>query len=339
VTGNAITAERWRRSLVSKGLDVRVLSAGQASTASLHEEIGRFRPHLFHGHHALHSGRLLLHPDVRAIYGDIPFVVSPAGTDINGALEDREQRKTVFRVCRFSRAIIAQGEGTLVRVKELLPDLAEKVAQVPKAFMWLGDTDYDLRAACGWAREDFVFFMPAGIRPVKGNLECVRALEALHALRPKIRAVFAGPALEADYARRFEAEVKRLRAFACWIPEIPPTAMRSAYGGADVVLNHSSAEGLSNVLLEAVASGRPILASDIRGNRWTVLGENGGPCGCLFRPGDAGDFVRQALRLVDDEPFRKGLVRAGLAMAGRWPDPGAEAERLNEIYSQATGLS
>lgn len=338
VTGNAITAERWRRSLVSKGLDVKVLPAGQVSAASLREEINRFRPHLLHGHHALRSGSLLLHPGVRGACGDIPFVVSPAGTDINGALEDREQRETVFGVCRLSRAIIAQGQGTVGRVKEILPDVAGKVVQVPKAFMWLGNAAYDLRAACGWTREDFLFFMPAGVRPVKGNLECLRALETLQALRPKVRAVFAGPALDVDYARRFEAEIERLKGFACWIPELPPAAMRSAYRGADVVLNHSSAEGLSNVLLEAVASGKPILASDIRGNRWTVLGVNGGPCGCLFQPGDTGDFVKQALRLVDDGPFREGLVRAGLAMAGKWPDPGAEADRLIDVYRKAAGL-
>jgi len=115
--------------------------------------------------------------------------------------------------------------------------------------------------------------------------------------------------------------------------------MRSAYGGADVVLNNSRAEGLSNVFLEAVASGRPILASDIPGNRWTVLGENGGPCGCLFQPGDTGGFVRQALRLIDDGPFRERLAQAGLAMAGKWPDPGTEADRLIDTYRKAAGLS
>jgi len=318
---------------------VKVLPVGQISAASLREEIDRFRPDILHGHHALRSGRLLLDPDVSGKNGDIPFVVSPAGTDINGAFEDREKKDTVFGVCRLSRAIIAQGLGTLERVKELLPDLAGKVVQVPKSFMWLGNAACDLRAACGWADEDFIFFMPAGVRPVKGNLECLRALEDLQRVRPKIRAVFAGPVLDADYARRFEAEVKKLRAFACWIPEVPPAAMRSAYGGADVVLNASSAEGLSNVLLEAIASGRPILAADIRGNRWTVLGENGGPCGCLFQPGDTGDFVKQALRLIDDGPFRERLVQAGLAMAGKWPDPGTEADRLIDIYRKAIGLS
>ncbi|MCX5834360.1 MAG: glycosyltransferase family 4 protein [Deltaproteobacteria bacterium] len=339
VTGNAITAERWRRLLVSKGLYVKVLPVGQISASSLREEIDRFRPDLLHSHHALHSGRLLLDPEVSGRYGSIPVVVSPAGTDINGDLEDQEKREIVFGICHYSRAIIAQGRGIRERMERLLPGLGGKVVHVPKSVMWFGESVFDLRSACGWSREDFVFFMPAGIRSVKGNLECLRALEALHSVRPKTRAVFAGPVLDVDYARRFEEEIKRLRAFACWIQEIPPEAMRSAYGGADVVLNASRAEGLSNVLLEAIASGRPVLASDIPGNRWMILGDNGGPCGCLFEPGNTGDFVRQALRLIDDGQLRERLVKAGLAMAGKWPDPRTEADRLIETYRKAVGLS
>ena len=339
ITGNAITAERWRRSLVSKGLDVRVRPVGQVDAAELCEEVDRFRPDLLHGHHALHSGRLLLDPKVSGKYRDIPVVVSPAGTDINGDLEDQGKKETVFGICRLSRAIITQGLGILDRVKELLPELGGKMVHVPKAYMWFGESVFDLRAACGWTREDFVFLMPAGIRPVKGNLECLRALETLHSVRPKMRALFAGPVLDVDYARRFEAEIKRLRAFAYWIPKIPPEAMRSAYGGADAVLNASRAEGLSNVLLEAIASGRPVLASDIPGNRGMILGENGGPCGCLFEPGNTGDFVRQATRLIDDGPFREKLVHAGLTRAGKWPDSGTEADRLIATYRGAVGLS
>ncbi len=339
VTGNAITSERWRRSLVSKGLDVKVLPVGQISVSSLCEEIDRFRPDLLHGHHALRSGRLLLDPEVSGRYGSIPVVVSPAGTDINGDLGDREKREIVFGICRHSRAIVAQGQGTVEKMGKLMPELGGKMVNVPKSFMWFGESVFDLRAACGWSREDFVFFMPAGIRPVKGNLECLGALDALHSVRPRMRAVFAGPVLDVDYARCFEAEIKRLRAFAYWIPKIPPEAMRSAYGGADVVVNASRAEGLSNVLLEAIASGRPVLASDIQGNRWMILGDNGGACGCLFEPGHTGDFVRQATRLVDDGRLREKLVQSGLSRAGKWPDPGTEAERLIATYRKAVGLS
>jgi len=339
VTGNAITAERWRRSLVSKGISVKVLPVDETPLPVLIDEVDRFRPDLIHGHHAFRSGRFLLDPEVRGRQGNIPFVVSPAGTDINGGLEDQEKREIVFGICRLSRAVIAQGRGTVERMRTLLPELDGRLIPVPKSFMWFGDGPCDLRTACGWTRDDFVFFMPAGIRPVKGNLECLGAVEKLHALRPQTRVVFAGPVLDREYAVRFVKEIGRLRAIARWIPAIPPEAMRSAYGAADVVLNASRAEGLSNVLLEAIACGKPVLASDVPGNRWAVLGKNGGPCGCLFEPGNTGDFVSQAVRIIDDRSLRETMARTGLARAGRWPDPGTEAECLLTTYRKALALS
>lgn len=339
VTGNAITAERWRRSLVSMGLAVKVLPVEEASVSTLIEEIDRFRPDLIHGHHAFRSGRFLQSSEVRNRVGNIPAVISPAGTDINGDLEDPVKREVVFEVCRRARAIVAQGQGTLERLGQLMPGLGDKTVHVPKSFLWMGDRSFDLRAAAGWGAGDFLFFMPAGIRPVKGNLECLEAIERLHALRPETRAVFSGPDLDAGYARRFNAEIQRLKAFARRIPTIPPEAMRSAYGGADVVLNASRSEGLSNVLIEAIACGKPVLATGIQGNRWAVLGDNGGPCGCLFEPGDTDDFVKQALRLMDDPTLREELGRSGLARSARWPDTRTEASGLLSAYRKAVTVS
>ncbi len=339
VTGNAVTAERWRRSLVSMGHAVKVLPVGKTPVSTLSEEIDRFRPDLIHGHHAFRSGRFLQSPEVRDRFGNIPTVISPAGTDINGDLEDPVKRRVVFGVCRMAGAIVAQGQGTLERLGQLMPGLGDKTVHVPKSFLWMGDLSFDLRAASGWASDDFLFFMPAGIRPVKGNLECLEAIERLHALRPKTRAVFSGPDLDADYARRFETEIQRLRAFARRIPTIPPEAMRSAYAGADVVLNASRAEGLSNVLIEAVVCGKPVLATAIQGNRRVVLGDNGGPCGCLFEPGNSDDFVKQALRIMDDPSFQEELARSGLTRSTRWPDTRTEAEGLLSAYRKAMAVS
>ena len=46
VTGNAMTAERWRRSLVGMGLDVRVLGTEGLDAGGLKREIDRFKPDL-----------------------------------------------------------------------------------------------------------------------------------------------------------------------------------------------------------------------------------------------------------------------------------------------------
>jgi glycosyltransferase involved in cell wall biosynthesis len=251
-----------------------------------------------------------------------------------------EGRKLVSKTCRMARSIIAQSQEIARQVQELLPDLQERIVAVPKSFLWLGKDDFDLRAIAGYREEEVLFFMPAGIRPVKGNLECLCAMEKAHAAGPKIRVVFAGPALDAGYAARFEKKIKGLDSFAKWIFQIPPQAMHAAYEGADVVLNHSRSEGLSNSLLEAMAAGRPVLASDIPGNRWLVEDKNGiGPCGCLFDLDDQADFVRKVLQLANDPAYREFLAENARLRAAAWPQPADEAHALLGIYEAAIGRS
>ena len=60
VTGNAMTAERWRRCLVGMGLDVRLLPTEGLAPGDLKGEIIRFRPDLVHVHNAYRAGELLL---------------------------------------------------------------------------------------------------------------------------------------------------------------------------------------------------------------------------------------------------------------------------------------
>ncbi|MFH1124552.1 MAG: glycosyltransferase, partial [Pseudomonadota bacterium] len=333
VTGNAITVERWKQSLNKKDFLVEAMSTEGTSASNLLEQVERFQPDLIHVHHAFRAGTLLLHPPFTSEGNGTPLVVSPSGTDINMDLKDPKRRETVLRVFRMAHVIIAQGSETEQRLKEHLSELTDRIVNVPKAFSWLGNDRYDLRTVAGCGPGDILFFLPAGIRPVKGNLECLAAMGKVHALRPNVRVVFAGPALDTDYTARFEQEVRRLNTFAHWIPLIPPEAIRSAFETADVVLNTSSSEGLSNSLLEAIAAGRPVLVSDIPGNRLPVLGENGDPpAGTLFDPQDQDDFIRHAIKLIDDERIRNAFGQAGRLRASQWPTPETEADGLIAAY-------
>ena len=338
LTGNAVTAERWRRALSLEGAEVNVLETQHIDARGLVGALDRFRPHVVHAHHISRAGALMLDPLVAEKYGVVPFVVSPGGTDINLHVVKGAGRKIVSDTCRKARYIIVQIPEITRRVQELLPDLQERIAAAPKSFLWLGKDDFDLRAVAGCREEDVLFFMPAGIRPVKGNLECLGAMKKAWKASPKIRVVFAGPALETGYAARFEKEIKGLDSFAKWIIQIPPQVMHAAYEGADCVLNHSSSEGLSNSLLEAMAAGRPVLASDITGNRWLVEDKNGiGPCGFLFDPGNQADFVRRVLQIADDPAFRESLAENARLRAAAWPKPEDEARALLRIYEAAIG--
>ncbi|MCX5817298.1 MAG: glycosyltransferase [Proteobacteria bacterium] len=336
LTGNAITAERWRRSHEKQGLTVKVIAAQGLDPQNLRKEIQRFQPDIIHGHHAFKSGKLLINHHNGSASDDIPFVISCAGTDINHDLTLNERRATILEVCKTARAIIIQSQDLDLKLKDLSDGFYNRVHYVPPSFTWLGNDSFDLRGAAGCESHHILFFLPAGIRPVKRNLECLIAINEVHKVRSSTKVMFAGPVLDTEYAMQFLYMLEQCSNFARWIPAIPPEAMRSAYNGADVVLNTSSSEGFSNVLLETMASGKPILASDIQSNRRAILRDNGErPSCCLFDLYSQTDFVYQALKLIDDASLRKSLGEAGFIRAKQWPGPADEAELLIKIYKQA----
>ena len=336
-TGNATSAERWRRALSEQGAVVKVVETKQTAAQDLIRCLESFRPHIIHAHHISLSGGLMLDPLISERYGSLPLVISSSGNDVNKNQLKKADIEELGKICRRARFIIAQSSDITMQLQKILPGLNDRIVYVAKAFSWFGDDCFDLRSAAGCQPDDILFFMPAGIRPVKGNLECLLALEETHSADGKIRALFAGPALDPVYANRFTEEIQRLQTFARWI-QIPLQAMRSAYTGADVVLNHSSSEGLSNALIEAVAAGRPVLASDIPGNSWLRNTEKDADFAAwFFDPNDRADFVRKALRLAEPA-HRESLAAAARRMALRLPQARDEARYLLEIYKKAGRL-
>jgi glycosyltransferase involved in cell wall biosynthesis len=297
-----------------------------------------FAPHLIHVHHAWRAGSILLYLRMDEICIGIPLVVSPGGTDVNVDWKVRDRKEIISQIFARARFIVVQSEEFSQRLGKVFPEGKANLAFIPKSFVWLGDEIFDLRRAANCRQGDILLFFPAGIRPVKGNLECLQMLEKVHAARPQIRAVFAGAAIDRGYAARFERAIKRFQHFACWLPPIAPEAIRSGYEAADIVLNASRSEGLSNALIEATAAGRPILASKIPGNRWAVLGDDGNrPMGLLYDLDDPKDFLKKALILVDEEDVRNRLGEAGKKRGALLPTPEEEGVQLARIYEKALG--
>jgi glycosyltransferase involved in cell wall biosynthesis len=337
ISGNAISAERWRQSLVKKGLSVNVIATEHLDADNLVKHLENIPPDVVHAHHVSRAGALFIDHKIAKRFARLPLVVSPAGTDL--AFQEGQSHgleTTVAQVCRRACVIVTQGDWTAKKLSTLFPDVKDRILHVTKSFTWFGNDSFDLRKLAGWLPEHFVFFLPAGIRPVKRNLETLRAIQKIYAMRPHVRLAFAGPSLDQEYTALFQEELERHSEFARWIPIIPHGSMRSAYASIDIVINSSSSEGLSNSVLEAIAAGKPILASDIPGNRWPIVGEKGiSACGLLFKVSDINDFIRAALKLIDDEKLRNQLSQVAIDRASTWPGPDEEASGLIHAYEEA----
>lgn len=77
--------------------------------------------------------------------------------------------------------------------------------------------------------------------------------------------------------------------------------------GTDIFVLPSYSEGLSNALMEAMASGCACIATEVGGNRFLI--ENG-ISGLLYPPGDVAMLRRHLERLIADRPKRHDLGKA-----------------------------
>src|SRR2546429_289674 len=151
--------------------------------------------------------------------------------------------------------------------------------------------------AAGWSlpAERVLFVFPAGIRMVKQPLLPLAPFDRLVQRRPQVRLLYVGPVLDPDQGEYLLGELAS-RPWARHVGAVPHGQMRSLLAQSDVVLNCSISEGgMSNSVLEALAAGRPLLASDIDGNRSLV---EDGVTGFLFR--DTTELEAKAEQLAAD---------------------------------------
>jgi glycosyltransferase involved in cell wall biosynthesis len=93
---------------------------------------------------------------------------------------------------------------------------------------------------------------------------------------------------------------------------LAPTDLARVYASTDVVAHPSLIEETSNICLEALACGRPLLvAAESGGGRHVVEGETG----LVVRGGDPASWVEALRRVVTDEALRARLGVAAAAWA------------------------
>jgi len=149
--------------------------------------------------------------------------------------------------------------------------------------------------------------------PRKGVGVLMRAVPALVAARPRLKVVVAG-AGQSDDVRRMLPEDCRDNVM--FLGAVDDQARADMLAGSDLyVAPHLGGESFGIVLLEAMAAGTPVLASDLPAFR-QVLG--GGQLGELFEPGDVPDLTGRALRLLDAPRERDRLRAAGLSAVPRY---------------------
>ncbi|ABG04262.1 glycosyl transferase, group 1 [Rubrobacter xylanophilus DSM 9941] len=109
--------------------------------------------------------------------------------------------------------------------------------------------------------------------------------------------------------------------------------LAAAYASADLFVFPSTTETLGMAMLEALASGVPVIAARSGASREVV---DDGETGLLYEPGSVSSLAAAAHRLLADEPRRASMARRARAAAERrsWE---AATRTLRGCYLEALG--
>jgi len=162
--------------------------------------------------------------------------------------------------------------------------------------------------------------------PIKGPLYLLKAMEVLWQTNPEIQLVYVG---KGELEQELKVEASRMGvsekvSFLGWRDDIPEIMQV-----LDIFVLPSLNEGMGRVLVEAMAMGKPIVASKVGGIPDLV---KDGHNGFLVNPGDANDLFLAIRKLLLDKKMRYEMGNRGRAMVKDFSDD-KMVEKIDTLYS------
>jgi glycosyltransferase involved in cell wall biosynthesis len=233
----------------------------------------------------------------------IPYLVSLRGGDVPGtepSLQSMQRLLTPLRraVLKNSVAIVANSDG--------LRKMAEAADPFPVRVIPNGiDTQLfcPAPAAANSEKRSLQLLFVGRFQEQKNLSFLLEALSQLPAGTFELHMVGDGPDKESLQELAVKLGLAPLIAWHGWLPR---AALRDVYQACDCLVNPSTYEGMPNAVLEAMACGLPVVASNVAGNNALVADAE---TGFLFEAGD-GPRLRDAILKLRDSQLRSRLGQA-----------------------------
>jgi len=181
-----------------------------------------------------------------------------------------------------------------------------------------------VRREFGFAADDFVIGYVANFIPGKGHIELITAFKALSGEMPNARLFLPGRGMLDKIADAAAGLAERKIVFAGWRDDIP-----ACLNAMDLFIQPSLSEAFSQVLIEAMGVGLPVIATRVGGADEVI---KNGINGILVAPGDVAALTREILRLHSDCELRSAIARQGLASVTQTYTVDRMIERLMGLY-------
>ena len=253
---------------------------------------------------------------------NIPVFITVRGTDLNLFPRWRSIRRRISEAMKKATGVIAVSRSLRDRLLGLgIP--ADLIAVVPNGvdrslFHWR-DRD-EARRALGLARDEKIVLSVGSLVPAKGFEDLIRAMSLPLPRNLKLYLIGEGPQRPMLTALIEQLGlVKRVHLRGA----VSQAELPDWYAAADLFCLPSHREGCPNVVLEALACGTPVVATDV-GDLNTLLSNP--PSGRII-PVDSVEELSDALAWALEQPWdRAEIARQGSARS--WDQVADELLRL-----------
>jgi glycosyltransferase involved in cell wall biosynthesis len=295
-------APRWRRINVS--VPKRLVGAclqGVRDALRVLVQLVTFRPHVIH---LVNSGALASVRVLVLACMAIPFRVPVVQSMHFGTIPEQIQRNgpawwLLLLAMRLAHKVVVIDPQTELALRGVLP--AGKLVFLPNGIA-LGELDYTTACPAGGTRT--VYFL-GWVIPAKGIQELMEAWRMIGQSGWEL--IVAGPGEEVY--RREVVEHAGPNASVRFLGELSQEKGWDWMRRADVFVLPSHTEGFPNVILEAMAAGKAIVATRVGAIPEMLDDKTAGPCGLLIDSRDPKSLAEALRRLMDDTPLRAELGR------------------------------
>ncbi len=309
--GNWQTASRWAHILRSR-YQVAIGASG-----GIDLDIGATAPDLLIALHARRSAAALA--DFARAHPERPRILVLTGTDLYRDVAcDGQARASLDHATDL---VLLQSAG----LAQLPPGLRARAHVIHQSAPSVHPVVH------GAARRHFDICMIGHLRSEKDPLTFMRASALVR--HPKLRLLHIGRALESPLGKA-ATDTAAAQARYHWLGDLPHSTTRQRLARSHAMAICSRMEGGANVIIEALTSGVPVLASDISGNRGMLGDDYAG----YFATGDAAALATLIERSVRDGAFYAQLRQQCAARAPLF-DPATERALLLQLVDNLLSQS
>ncbi len=254
-----------------------------------------------------------------------PYILFPRSTGFC-APANVYARLVARTTLRHADVLLGQSGSIAMEMRRLC---GKEVSVIPNGVepeRFAGISKPAARKKLGIADGEKVLLCVANLHRIKGHCYLLQAMETVAESVPGVRLFLVGR--DHNDGSIPATALERLKQHIVLTGQVPPEEIPVYMAAADIFVLPSLSEGVPNVLLEAMAAGLPVVATDVGGVPELIAdGENG----LLVKPGNSEQLAAKLLALLKDDALRERMALRNRREAKKYAWP-AIIDSLEKVY-------